>query len=178
MAVVRRNGTTACERCCPADQQPINKGSSCFSGAGGAGAPHFLYSAQHIRPQRSTAGGLRWRRAIFQRWGNGEPGTPPSVAGPLGVEQSWPPAIMGYESQPGALRCKRWVTGRWSRSAGGVMVDTVILEEQAPLILPAGVAPDLHLMSVPPGQYCELSVDWQYQVMPWDDLVTLSCGEQ
>lgn len=115
--------------------------------------PHtFCIRRSIIRPQRSTAGGLRWRRAIFQRWGNGEPGTPPSVAGPLGVEQSWPPAIMGYESQPGALRCKQWVTGRWSRSAGGVMVDTVILEEQAPLILPAGVAPDLHLMSVPPGQ--------------------------
>ena len=119
--------------------------------------------------------------------GGGSSSSSPSDDGPplppQGMEQSLPPSLTGYEGPPGELLLQaegnRGPVTIGYRPSGQSMVDTVVVgpDEQVPLSLAVGVAPDLHLVSVPEGQHCALSVDWQFQVMPWSEIVTLTCGE-
>lgn len=119
--------------------------------------------------------------------GGGSSSSSPSEHGPplppQGMEQSLPPSLTGYEGPPGELLLQaegnRGPVTIGYRPLGQGMIDTVIVgpDEQVPLSLAVGVAPDLHLVSVPEGQHCELSVDWQFQVMPWEDAVSIACGE-
>lgn len=46
------------------------------------------------------------------------------------------------------------------------------------LRLPSGIAPDMKLTSVPDRQHCELSVDWEFNVMPRNQVVEVECVDR
>ena len=74
----------------------------------------------------------------------------------------------------------RAAVGLSYRPTGDASVEQLSLdpEQSQTLRLPAGIAPELKLTSVPAGQYCELSVERQFQVMARDEVVQIDCGDR
>ena len=113
--------------------------------------------------------------------GGGKSGGAPQA---FDVEQTLPPRLGGRAGDYGdlhfqAIGSEDVVTLSYRPTGGKAVAELSLSPGQSELLsLPAGIAPDIGLVSTPAGQYCHLSVDWQFQVMPREERITVDCFDR
>lgn len=104
--------------------------------------------------------------------------------GPMGVEQTLPPKLSGREGDDSELKFQALgnddIVTLSYRPEGGTEVAQLAIGPglSETVRVPAGIAPDITIIASPARQHCRLSVDWQFQVMPREEVVSIECADR